>query len=60
MQQSSVIAAYLLIGFIVFIIVKGQLPAYLKVIGMQPTGTTFTAPKLSSPAPSNSILGMKV
>jgi len=34
MPQSSSIAAFLLIGFIVFIVMKGQLPAYRDVIGI--------------------------
>jgi len=35
LSQSSYIAAFLLIGFLVFITAKGQLPAYLTVIGLQ-------------------------
>jgi len=34
MSQSSVIAAFLLIGFLVFITARGQLPAYLSVLGI--------------------------
>jgi hypothetical protein len=34
MQQSSVIAAFLLIGFIVFVTVRGELPDYFNVLGV--------------------------
>jgi hypothetical protein len=34
MNQNSIIAAGLLIGFIVFITTRGELPAYLAVIGL--------------------------
>lgn len=34
MQQSSVIAAFLLIGFIVFIAARGELPEYFRVLGL--------------------------
>jgi hypothetical protein len=34
MNQTSIIAAGLLIGFIVFITTRGELPAYLAVIGL--------------------------
>lgn len=34
MNQTSIIAAALVVGFIVFITVKGQLPQYFKVIGI--------------------------
>jgi hypothetical protein len=33
MSQTSWIAGYLLIGFIVYVVVKGQLPQYRQVIG---------------------------
>lgn len=33
MSQTSVIAAYLILGFVLFITLKGELPAYLKVMG---------------------------
>lgn len=33
MGQTSWIAAYLIIGFLVYITIKGQLPAYREVIG---------------------------
>jgi hypothetical protein len=35
MSQSSVIAAGLLIGFIVYITIKGELDSYLAVIGLK-------------------------
>jgi hypothetical protein len=34
MSQSSIIAGALLIGFIVFITIKGELPKYRAVIGI--------------------------
>jgi hypothetical protein len=34
MNQTSTIAAALIIGFIVYITVKGELPKYLAVIGL--------------------------
>jgi hypothetical protein len=34
MNQTSVIAAALVIGFIVFITTRGELPAYLAVLGI--------------------------
>jgi hypothetical protein len=34
MPQTSTIAAALVIGFIVFITVRGELPKYLSVIGL--------------------------
>ena len=45
MSQSSVIAAFLLIGFLVFITVRGELQGYMKVIGFAPsTPNTTTLP----------------
>jgi hypothetical protein len=34
MDQTSIIAAALIIGFIVFITTKGELPKYLAVVGL--------------------------
>ena len=34
MPQTSVIAAAVIIGFIVFVTVRGELPAYLAVLGV--------------------------
>jgi len=34
MSQTSIIAAALIIGFIVFITVRGELGSYLKTIGL--------------------------
>lgn len=34
MRQSSVIAAFLIIGFIVYITLKGELTAYRAVLGI--------------------------
>lgn len=34
MNQNSIIAFSLIIGFIVFITTKGELPAYLAVLGI--------------------------
>ncbi len=34
LSQTDWIAAYLLIGFIVYVVVKGQLPQYRQVIGI--------------------------
>lgn len=36
MSQNSIIAFGLLAGFIVFITVRGELPRYLAVIGLEP------------------------
>ena len=34
MNQSQTIAAALLVGFFVYVTVKGELPAYMRVIGL--------------------------
>jgi hypothetical protein len=34
MDQTSIIAAALIIGFIVYITIKGELPKYLAIIGV--------------------------
>jgi hypothetical protein len=34
MSQTSTIAAYLIVGFIVFIVIRGELPKYRAVIGI--------------------------
>lgn len=34
MPQSSTIAFALIVGFIVFVTVRGELPSYLKVVGL--------------------------
>lgn len=34
MSQTNWIAAYLLIGFIVYVVIKGQLPQYRQVFGV--------------------------
>jgi hypothetical protein len=34
MDQTSIIAAALIVGFIVYITAKGELPAYLGIIGI--------------------------
>ncbi len=34
MSQSSVISAFLIIGFLVFITARGELPKYLQVLGI--------------------------
>lgn len=34
MSQSSIIGFGLLLGFFVFIVIRGELPAYRKVIGL--------------------------
>jgi len=44
MSQNSIIAAALMIGFIVFITVRGELPKYFGALGLgpspeQPSGT---------------------
>lgn len=52
MNQSSTIAAFLLIGFLVYITARGQLTSYLQVIGLvggastsgSNTGSTTNAP----------------
>jgi hypothetical protein len=35
MSQTDWIAAFILVGFIAFIIARGQLPGYLNVLGLQ-------------------------
>lgn len=42
MSQSSVIAAFLIIGFIVFITMRGELSKYLAVLGLSTTTPTTT------------------
>lgn len=34
MSQSSIVAAFLLVGFLVFITARGELPKYLAVLGI--------------------------
>ena len=34
MSQTSIIAGVLILGFIVFITIKGELPTYLAVLGI--------------------------
>jgi len=34
MSQTSIIFAALLIGFVVFVTIRGELPKYLKVVGL--------------------------
>ena len=34
MSQTSIIGAALIIGFVVFVTVKGELPQYLAVVGL--------------------------
>jgi len=41
-SQSNVIAGFLLVGFLVFITARGQLPAYLKVLGLEPSQPSQT------------------
>lgn len=58
MSQTSVIAAGLLIGYIVFITMRGELPLYLGVMGLgsqvvNPASATTTAPTSSAPASSS-------
>jgi hypothetical protein len=36
MSQSSTIAFYLIAGFLVFVTMRGELPAYAKVLGFGP------------------------
>lgn len=44
MSQSTIIAGVILFAFIVYITMKGELPKYLAVLGLQPsTVTTSTA-----------------
>lgn len=37
MSQSSTIAFFLLAGFVIFVTMKGELPAYAAVVGFGPT-----------------------
>lgn len=47
MQQSSVIAAALIIGFIVFVTARGELPKYLQVFGISPSPNVGAANAVS-------------
>lgn len=44
MNQSSVIAFALLVGFLVFIINRGELPDYLNVVGLGSNDTEGVTP----------------
>jgi hypothetical protein len=60
-QQSNVIFAMILIAFIVFITVRGELPAYLSLLrgstanGSSPAGGTGNLQAGSAPASSNGL-----
>jgi hypothetical protein len=60
MSQSSIIAAALLVGFIVFITVKGELSSYAAIVGL---GSSTVSPSVAqqatglTPLPSLSDLG---
>lgn len=43
MNQNSIIAFSLIVGFIVFITVRGELPAYLAVLGLGAGATSGTS-----------------
>lgn len=49
MEQSSVIAWFLLAGFIVFVTVRGELPQYLAVLGLESGATANPAGGLPVP-----------
>jgi len=48
MQQSSTIAFFLLAGFVVYITIKGELPAYAGVLGIGSGGTVATSNTIGS------------
>lgn len=56
MNQTNWIAAYLLIGFVVYVTVKGQLSQYLQVLGLG--GGTSTTPQAPASASTSSPFGI--
>lgn len=48
MQQSSVIAFFLLGGFIIYITIKGELPSYAGILGIGPKAGTSPLSKVSN------------
>jgi len=50
MSQTSIIAAALIIGYIVFIVMRGEAQAWLAVVGLG------SSPITSGPAPSTSTI----
>lgn len=40
MSQSSTIAFFLIVGFLVFVTMRGELPAYAAVLGLGPSTTS--------------------
>lgn len=56
MPQTSTIAAALIVGFIVFITVRGELPKYLAILGLGSQATSTSAAS-SSPL-SNPVLNV--
>ena len=49
MQQSSVIAFFLLGGFIIYITIKGELPSYAGILGIGPKAGTSFLSNVASP-----------
>lgn len=58
MQQSSVIAASLLIGYLVFITARGELGKYLGVIGLGNQSQNPTATNTSNTTQSTGVTGL--
>lgn len=52
MNQNSIIAFALLLGFIVFITMRGELQQYLAVVGLSNAALPGATPTASSPASS--------
>lgn len=53
MSQSSTIAFFLIVGFIVFVTMKGQLPAYAAILlGNSPNNSTTPQTTTLTPLPS--------
>lgn len=55
LSQSSAIAASLIIAFIVFVTVRGELPCYLEVMGIASTGCKV--PGVTGTAPGFNLFG---
>lgn len=58
MPQNSTIAFALLVGFIVFITMRGELTSYLQVIGLAGGTTTSTAALTATAGPQTYTPGL--
>lgn len=55
LSQSSAVAAALIVAFIVFVTVRGELPCYLEVMGIASTGCKV--PGVTGTAPGFNLFG---